>query len=71
MASPHPPSPHPQYEFASHRVDSKLRRIVVDVGHSDDSSGGVGDAVHGVALHVSGLDDEGVLRHFLKRKEVV
>lgn len=55
-----------RYEFVSYRLSSKLWRIVINVSDSDDSSGCVGEAVHGVALHVSGLDDQRVLRHFLE-----
>lgn len=56
----------PRCEFVSYRLSSKLWWIVVNVSDSDDSGGCVGEAVHGVALHVSGLDDQGVLRHFLE-----
>lgn len=52
--------------FFSYRLSSKLWRIVINVSDSDDSSGCVGEAIHGVALHVSGLDDQRVLRHFLE-----
>lgn len=50
----------------SYRLSSKLWWVVINVSDSDDSSGCVGKAIHGVALHVSGLDDQGVLRHFLE-----
>lgn len=50
---------------ASHHFSSELWRVVVHVGDLDDGGGGVGEAVHGVALHVSGLDDQRVLRHLL------
>lgn len=56
------------YEFVSYRLSSELWRIVINVNDSDDSSGCVGEAIHGVALHVSGLDDQRVLRHFLERQ---
>lgn len=56
---------HARCEFVSYHFSSKLGRIVIDVCDFDDSGGRIGEAVHGVALHVSGLDDQGVLRHFL------
>lgn len=55
--------------FFSYRLCSELWWIVVDVSDSDDSSGCVGEAVHGVALHVSGLDDQCVLGDFLLMKK--
>lgn len=50
----------------THCLCGELRWVVVDVRHSDDGGGRVGKAVHWVSLHISGLDDQGVLRHFLK-----
>lgn len=58
-----------RYELVSYRLNSKLWWIVINVSDSDDSSGCVGEAVHGVALHVSGLNDQRVLRHFLEKKK--
>lgn len=59
-----------RHQFFSYRFSSELWWIVINVSDSDDSSGRVWKAVHGVALHVSGLDDQSVLRHFLvARKE--
>lgn len=52
-------------KFVSYHFSGKLWRIVIDVCDFDDGGGRVGEAVHGVALHVGGLDDQGVLRHFL------
>lgn len=52
--------------FSSYRLSSKLWWIIINVSDSDDSCGCVGEAVHGVALHVGGLDDQCVLRYFLK-----
>ena len=57
-----------RYELVSHRFSSKLWRVVINVSDSDDGGGSVGEAVHGVALHVGGLNDQRVLRHFLERK---
>ena len=54
------------YKFVSYRLSSKFWRIVINISDSDDSSCCVGEAVHGVALHVSGLDDQCVLGHFLE-----
>lgn len=51
-----------------YRLSSKLWRVVVDVGDSDDGGGCVGETVHWVAFHVSSLDDQRVLGHFLKGK---
>lgn len=44
----------------------ELWSIVVDISDPDDGGGGVGEAVGGVPLHVRGLDDQGVLRDFLR-----
>lgn len=53
------------HEIVSYHLSSKLWRIVINVCNSDDSCGCVGEAIHGVALHVCCLDDQRVLRHFL------
>lgn len=50
----------------TYRVRGEFGRVVIDVGDPDDSGGGVGQAVGGVALHVGGLDDQRVLRDFLQ-----
>lgn len=50
----------------THHVCGELGGVVVDVGDPDDGGGGVGQTVGGVPLHVCGLDDQGVLGHFLK-----
>lgn len=50
----------------THRSDGQFGRIVVDVGDADEGSGCVGQTKVEVALHVSGLDDDGVLGHFLE-----
>lgn len=47
-------------------ICGEFRRVVVDISYPDDSGGSVGKAVGGVSLHVSGLDDQGVLRDFLE-----
>lgn len=58
-----------RYNLVSYRLSSKFRRIVINIRDSDDSCGRVGEAVHGVALRVCGLDDQRVLRHFLKEEK--
>lgn len=50
----------------THRSDGQFWRIVVDVGDADEGGGRVGQAEVEVALHVGGLDDDGVLGHFLE-----
>lgn len=50
----------------TYSIVGEFRRIVVDVGHCDDGRGGVGKAVHRVPVHISGLDDQLVLRNFLE-----
>lgn len=64
---------HIVFFFFPYRLSSKLWWIVINVSDSDDSGGCVGEAIHGVTLHVSGLDDQRVLRHFLegRTKEAV
>lgn len=47
-------------------VCGEFRRVVVDVGDSDDSGGRVGQAVRWVSLHICSLDDQGVLGDFLQ-----
>lgn len=46
-------------------VSGELRRVVIDISDPDHSGGSVRQAVRGVSLHVSGLDDEGVVGDFL------
>lgn len=58
-----------RYNLVSYRLSSKFRRIVINIRDSDDGCGCVGEAVHGVALRVSGLNDQCVLRHFLKEEK--
>ena len=52
-------------KFGTHCSDCQFWRIVVDVGDADQGCGRVGQAEVQVALHVSGLDDDGVLGYFL------
>lgn len=52
-------------DFRTHRSDCQFWGIVVDIGDADEGRGCVGQAEVQVALHVSGLDDDGVLGHFL------
>lgn len=52
----------------THCVCGELGGVVIDIGDPDDSGGCVGQTVGGVPLHVSGLDDQGVLGDFLETK---
>lgn len=52
----------------TYSVGGEFWWIVVDVAQPDDGRGGIGKAVHGVALHIGGLDDQCVLRNFLERE---
>lgn len=53
----------------THRVCGELGGVVVDVSDPDEGGGRVGQAVGGVSLHVSGLDDQGILGDFLKAEK--
>lgn len=50
----------------THRFGVKLWRVVVDVSDGDEGRGRVRQAEVEVALHVCGLHDQCVLRHFLQ-----
>ncbi len=52
----------------SYGLRGKLRRVVVDVCDGDNSSSCVRKSVRGVCFHVSGLNNQCVLRHFLQRE---
>lgn len=58
---------HPRAKH-THRFGVKLWRVVVDVSDGDESRGRVGEAEVQAALHVCGLHDQRVLRHFLQMK---
>ena len=53
----------------SHRVSGELWRVVVDVCDADHCSSRVRQTVCGVSLHVSCLDHQSVLSHFLQKKD--
>lgn len=63
--------PFPLLHFfgATHSSGGQHGRVVVDVCDSDDGGSCVGEAKVQVALHVSGLHDDGVLGHFLWKTE--
>lgn len=49
----------------THSLSGKLRSVVIDIQQAYDSSGGVGQTIRGVSLHIGSLNDQGVLRHLL------
>lgn len=53
------------FPLLTHRSGGQHGGVVVDILDSDDGSGCVGKAKVQVALHVGGLHDDGILRHFL------
>lgn len=50
---------------ATHSLSGKLRNVVIDIQQAYDSSGGVGQTICGVSLHIGSLNDQGVLRDLL------
>lgn len=49
----------------TYRPDGQFWWVVVDVSDGYERRGRVGEPKVQIALHVRGLDDNGVLRHFL------
>lgn len=49
----------------THSLSGELWSVVIDIQQAYDSSGGVGETIRGVSLHVGSLNDQGVLRHLL------
>lgn len=47
-------------------VRGELWRVVVDVCDGDNSCACIRKTVHGISFHVSGLNNQCVLRHFLQ-----
>ena len=52
----------------THRSGGHLWGMVVDVSHGDKGCGRVRQPKVEVAFHVSGLNDDGVLRHSLQQR---
>ncbi len=52
----------------SYGLRGKLWRVVVDVCDGDNSSPCVRKTVRGISFHVSGLNNQCVLSHFLQRE---
>lgn len=53
--------------LGTHCFRVQLRRVVVDVSNANEGRGSVGQAEVQAALHIGGLNYDGVLRHFLKQ----
>ncbi len=49
----------------THSLSGELWSVVIDIQQAYDSSGGIGQTIRGVSLHVGSLNDQGVLRHLL------